>query len=202
MAMSISARVRNVTKKCLLGFCLILGTGHPVALADTSVDDLPDLTGGAVPVVQYKGKDPFAGRDLTSVSQVLYEVKVKNQTGDPLVTDSLILVVDSVREISGKEIFDRVQIEGSDGVMADGKPFFRVPAGKKELPPFGESEVITIRVNNPDYLRFYPPSFRVKGIRRSASAAMKNLLESLMQKGVLHPEEAAKALENAGGGTP
>ena len=169
--------------------------------AEMPVDDLPDLTGGALPVVQYKGRDPFSGRDLTSVSQVEYEVRIKNQTGDPLEADSLIVVIDGIREISGKDVSSRLDIEGSDGSLQNGKLFFRIPSVEKELPPFGESESITIRVNNPDYLRFYPPTIRVKGIRRSAKAAVKELLESLMQKGVLHPEEAAKAMESAGEGS-
>ncbi len=181
---------------------LILILGNTVfTWAETPVDDLQDLTGGVVPVVQYKGRDPFSGRALTSVSQVEYEVKVKNQTGDPVVADSLILVIDGIQEISGKDISGRVEVEGYDGTLQNGKLFFRVPSSEKELPPFGESESITIRVNNPNYLRFYPPRMLVKGIRRTANAAVKDLLESLMQKGILHPEEAAKALESSGGGS-
>ena len=179
---------------------LMVVTG-PLVWAETPVDDLPDLTGGAVPIVQYKGHDPFSGRDLTSVSQVDYEVRVKNQTGDPLVADSLILVLDSIREISGKDISTRVDVEGGDGTLQNGKLFFRIPSSEKELPPFGESAAIVIRVKNPNYLRFYPPTLRVMGLRRSAKAAVNDLLESLMQKGVLHPEEAAKALENTGEGS-
>ena len=184
---------------CLL---LIMVVESSLVWAETSVDDLPDLTGGVVPVVQYKGRDPFSGRDLTSVSQVEYEVRIKNQTGDPLVAESLIVVIEDIREISGKDISSQVDIEGVDGTLQNGKRFFRIPSLKKDLPPFGESETITIRVNNPNYLRFYPPTIRVKGLRRSANAAVRELLESLMQKGVLHPEEAAKALESAGEGSP
>jgi hypothetical protein len=54
---------------------------------------------------------------------------------------------------------------------------------------------VTIRVSNPDYLRFFPPSIRVRGIRRSSGEAVKGLLESLVQKGILAPEEAANALQ-------
>lgn len=188
-------------KKFILGSILLIVGNGSILWAETPVDDLPDLTGGAVAVVQYKGHDPFSGRELTSVSQVEYDVRVKNQTGDPLVADSLIVVVDGIREISGKDISDRVVIEGGDGTLQNGKLFFRIPSSEKELPPFGESESVTIRVNNPNYLRFYPPTIRVKGLRRSAKAAVKELLDSLMQKGVLHPEEAAKALESAGEGS-
>ena len=172
-----------------------IGLTGTLALANPSVDELPDLTEGVVPVVQYKNSDPFSGTRLTSVSEVEYIVKVKNQTGDPLVADSLILVVDTVRAISGHEISDRVKIEGPDGMMADGKPFFRVPNADQELGPYSESETVTIRVSNPDYLRFFPPSIRVRGIRRSSGEAVKGLLESLVQKGILAPEEAANALQ-------
>ena len=168
-----------------------------LALASPSVDDLPDLTGGVVPIVQYKKLDAFSGDDLlTSISEVEYVVRVKNQTGDPLVADSLILVVDEVREISGKEISDRVRINGFDGITADGKPFFRIPSTDKDLAPYSESETVTIRVSNPDYLRFFPPSIRVRGLRRSPGEAVKGLLESLVQKGILAPEEAARVLQS------
>ena len=172
-----------------------IGLTGTLALANPSVDELPDLTEGVVPVVQYKNSDPFSGTGLTSVSEVEYIVKVKNQTGDPLVADSLILVVDTVRAISGHDISDRVKIEGPDGMMADGKPFFRIPNADQELGPYSESETVTIRVSNPDYLRFFPPSIRVRGIRRSSGEAVKGLLESLVQKGILAPEEAANALQ-------
>lgn len=175
---------------------LSIGVSGTLALANPSVDELPDLTEGVVPVVQYKNSDPFSGTGLTSVSEVEYIVKVKNQTGDPLIADSLILVVDTVRAISGHEISDRVKIEGPDGMMADGKPFFRIPNAEQELGPFSESEAVTIRVSNPHYLRFFPPSIRVRGLRRSPGEAVKGLLESLIQKGILAPEEAANVLKS------
>lgn len=178
-------------------------SGNPVWATSSGVDDLPDLTGGVVPVVQYKQLDPVSGNDiLTSVSEVEYTVKVKNQTGDPLIADSLILVVDSVLEISGKEISNRIKIEGSDGMTGDGKHFFRIPSKGKDLPPYGESEVVTIRLTNPDFLRFYPPSVRVRGIRRSSEKAAKDLLDNLVQEGLLSPEDAIRALENPTSGSP
>lgn len=181
----------------------IAASGNPVWATSWGVDDLPDLTGGVVPVVQYKQLDPFSGNDiLTSVSEVEYTVTVKNQTGDPLIADSLILVVDSVREISGKEISNRVGIEGSDGMTEDGKHFFRIPSTGPELSPYGESEAVTIRVTNPDFLRFYPPGVRVRGIRRSSEKAVKDLLETLVQKGLLSPEDAIRALKTPSSGSP
>ena len=170
--------------------------GGSVVWANPSVDDLPDLTEGVVPVVQYKHAQPLSGTGLTSVSEVEFIVRVKNQTGDPVVADSLILIVDTVREITGADISDRVEIEGPDGILANGKPFFRIPNSEQELGPSSESEAVTIRVSNPDYLRFFPPSIRVRGLRRSPGEAVKGLLESLVQKGILAPEEAANALKS------
>jgi len=170
--------------------------GGSVVWANPSVDDLPDLTEGVVPVVQYKHAQPLSGTGLTSVSEVEFIVRVKNQTGDPVVADSLILIVDTVREITGADISDRVEIEGPDGILANGKPFFRIPNSEQELGPYSESEAVTIRVSNPDYLRFFPPSIRVRGLRRSPGEAVKGLLESLVQKGILAPEEAANALKS------
>lgn len=181
----------------------IAASGNPVWATSSGVDDLPDLTGGVVPIVQYRQLDSSSGNDiLTSVSEVDYTVKVKNQTGDPFIADSLILVVDSVLEISGKDISSRIKIEGSDGMTGDGKYFFRIPSKQKDLPPYGESETVTIRVTNPDYLRFYPPGVRVRGIRRSSEKAAKDLLDNLVQEGLLSPEDAMRALENPPSGSP
>lgn len=188
----------ETTKKIqslVIVFTLSMGISGPLALANPAVDDLPDLTEGVVPVVQYKNSDALSGTGLTSVSEVEFLVTVKNQTGDPVVADTLILVVDAVQEITGNDISDRVEIEDPDGTLANGKPFFRIPNVDQELAPYSESEAVTIRVNNPDYLRFYPPSIRVRGLRRSPGEAVKGLLESLVQKGILAPEEAANAMK-------
>ena len=177
---------------------LMMSIGLSVSLAwgNPSVDELPDLTEGVVPVVKYKDADALSGAGLTSVSEVEFLVTVKNQTGDPVVADTLILIVDTVKEITGNDISDRVKIESPDGTLADGKPFFRIPNVDQELGPYSESEAVTIRVNNPDYLRFYPPNIRVRGLRRSPGEAVKGLLESLVQKGILAPEEAANAMKS------
>lgn len=195
----------NIMMMRLVSFLVlaIAASGNSVWASSTGVDDLPDLTGGVVPIVQYKHLDSFSGNDrLTSVSEVEYVVRVKNQTGDPLIADSLILVVDSVLEISGKEISNRVGIEGSDGLTADGKHFFRIPSTKSELAPYGESESVTIRVTNPDFLRFYPPGVRIRGIRRSSEKAVKDLVDTLVEKGLLSSEDAVRALETPSSGSP
>lgn len=169
----------------------------PVGAAGQSVDDLPDLTGGAVPVVFYKGKDPFSSGELTTVSRIQFEVRVKNQTGDPLIGETLYLVVDRIVEISGRDVSDRVKVLGYDGRTADGKPYFRIPTGnKRELPPYAESEPIIVELNNPDYLRFFPPTLTIRGLRRTAEQSVKDLLDTLLQKGLITPEEAQRAFES------
>ncbi len=183
-------------KRLVATLILSIVLSGSLTLANPPVDELPDLTEGVVPVVKYKNADALSGTGLTSVSEVEFLVTVKNQTGDPVVADTLILIVDTVKEITGNDISDRVEIEGPDGTLANGKPFFRIPNGDEELGPYSESEAVTIRVNNPDYLRFYPPNIRVRGLRRSPGEAVKGLLESLVQKGILAPEEAANAMKS------
>lgn len=186
---------------------MLLVMSGSLALADP-VDELSDL-GGVVPVVQYKNLDPpFSGADFTppvylpQVGTLEYVVWVKNQNGDPLITDSLIVVVDAIVEISGKDISKLVEIEGYDGITKEGKPFFRIPSTRKEIPPGGESESVTIRIDNPNFHRFFPPKVRVRGIRRSPEKSMNDLVESLMQKGVLSPEEGKRALESSSSHNP
>lgn len=187
----------------LLGITLLgLGLSWSIVFANPSVDELPDITGGVQPIVQYKNTDAFAGTRLTSVENVEYVVHVKNQTGDPLVADSLVLVVDTLQEISGKEISDQVRIEGFDGKTREGKPFFRIPSDKAELAPYSESQSVTIRVSNPNYHRFFPPNVRVRGLRRAPGKAVETLLDSLVRKGILAPDEAARALESTSSSNP
>ncbi len=87
-------------------------------------------------------------------------------------------------------------------MTGEGKHFFRIPSNRKDLPPYGESEAVTIRVKNPDYLRFYPPGVRVRGIRRSSEKAARDLVDTLVQKGLLSPQDAMQALENPSSGSP
>ncbi len=179
-----------------------LSMSNSLVLANPSVDELPDLTGGVQPIVQYKNSDAFSGRDLTSVEFVEYVVRVKNQTGEPVVAESLVLVVDRLQEISGKEISGQVKIQGFDGLTKEGKPYFRIPSTEPELAPYSESEPVTISVSNPNYHRFYPPTVRVRGLRRSSGKAVESLLESLVRKGILAPSEAARALESTSSTNP
>ncbi|RMH37180.1 MAG: hypothetical protein D6690_03760 [Nitrospirae bacterium] len=159
------------------------------------VEDLPDLTGGAVPMIVYETRDPFSSGEPTSIERVRFTVRVKNQTGDPLLGQSLVLIVEKILDLSGDDVSSRIMVAGADGYTAKGQPYFRVPiADGQDLAPFAESEPITLEFNNPDYLRFYPPVLRVRGIRRSPEKSMKQLLQTLVEKGILTPKEAEEAL--------
>lgn len=176
----------------IVAFIVVLGA---VPVAAQNVEDLPDLTGGAVPILVYETRDPFSSEEPTSIEHVQFSVRIKNQTGDPVIGDSLILIVDKIVALSGEDVLHRITVVGADGYTDDGKPYFRVPiANGPDLAPFAESEPLTLKLRNPDYLRFFPPILRVRGIRRSPEKSVQHLLETLVEKGILTPEEAQEAL--------
>lgn len=186
--------MRHSGTYCALALIGMLGANSLPAQAQ-SIEDLPDLTGGVVPVVVYETRDPFASGDPTSLEQVRYTVRVKNQTGDPIIGDSLLLIVDKIVALSGEDVLRRIRVIGADGYTAEGKPYFRVPImNGRDLAPFSESQPLTLQLHNPDYLRFFPPVLRVRGIRRSPEKSVRHLLETLVKKGILTPEEAQEAL--------
>jgi len=176
------------------------------AYGDSSIDELPDLTGGVIPLLTYDsggsftgGGELFSGGSLSSRQDVRYRVQVKNQTGDPIDADSLIVVVYKIQEMAQlRDVTTSLDISGTDGNTEDGKPYFRVPVnGQTELPPYGESELFTIEIKNPDLLRLYPPVLRVRGIRKTVSQTFQGALQTLIQEGVVTPEEAQKAMEQS-----
>ena len=180
----------------IFGGVLVSIVFSSMVIAAETVDELQNLTTGVVPSISYKERDPFSGGKLSSVSHIEYVIRVKNQTGDPVVADSLVLIVDKIIELSGNDISDRIEISGADGYTSDGRPYFQIPVGdKKDLDPFEESEPITIELDNPDYLRFFPPTLQVRGEPRVSSKSVKGLLDTLVNKGLLTPNEAAEALE-------
>ena len=145
------------------------------------------------------GGELFSGGSLSSRGDVRYLVRVKNQTGDPIEADSLIVVVDKIQEMARlRDMTTSLDIQGADGYTEDGKPYFRVPVdGQAELPPYGESESFPIEIKNPDLLRLYPPVLRVRGIRKTSSQAYQDALQTLIRKGVVTPEEAQKAMDQS-----
>ena len=190
---------------------LIVLISVPVLHATPSVDALPDLSGGVIALLTYDTGDSFsgggqlfAGGQLSSRGEVRYQVRVKNQSGDPIEADSLVVVVHKIQEMARlRDVTTELELPGSDGFTQEGEPYFRVPVGgRSELEPFGESEPFIIEIQNPDLLRLYPPVLRVRGIRRTASQDFQNVLQTLVRKGVLTPEEARDALNKPLGDSP
>jgi len=187
-----------------LVFLFVSGWSTEEAYGTSSADDAVDLTGGVIPLLTYDtgesfggGGELFSGGRLSTRGDVRYLVRVKNQTGDPIEADSLILVVDKIQEMARlRDMTTSLDIQGVDGYTEDGKPYFRVPVdGQTELPPYGESESFLIEIKNPDLLRLYPPVLRVRGIRKTSSQAYQNALQTLIRKGVVTPEKAEKAMD-------
>ena len=172
-----------------------------------ALDQLSDLTDKAAQaVVTLKVRDNFN-------SEYLYDVSVKNLSSDPLVGESLIIVLDKITNIGGDERMagtsesnlTRMEILGQDGETEDGKPYFRIPRGSDpDLPPYTQSSPATVRIRNKDYLIVFTPVFRVYGIKRPpvspkakervsplppAKTPADKLIQLLIQKGVLSEEE-------------
>ena len=131
-------------------------------------DQLTDLTGKASVIVTLKGRDTFT-------SEYRYDVSVRNHSSDPLIADSLVIVLDKITNLAGADqegltgesFLTRFDILGQDGETSDGKPFFRVPIGPApDLGPLTDSLPAGIRLRNKDYLAVFTPSFKVLGQKR------------------------------------
>jgi hypothetical protein len=186
----------------LIAGCCGIGTGIAASL-----DQLSDLTGKATAIVTLKGRDNFT-------SEYRYDVSVRNHSGDPLIADSLVLVLDKVTNLAGEDreplknesFLQRFEVLDQDGETDDGKPFFRVPtSGSPDLAPHSDSRPATVRLRNKDYVAVFTPSFRVLGLKRPPpkpkppdppplllenTHAIDSLLQLLIKKGVITEEEA------------
>jgi len=168
-------------------------------------DQLADLTGGVIPIVSFgqtdsfsTGGELFATGELTTRSDLRYSIRVKNQTSDPILASSLIIVIDQIIEVArGRDVTNQLEVIGHDGYTEKGKPFFRIPLGdSKELPPFSESHPVFVQIRNPDLLRLSTPTLRVRGERVDPSRKIEELGRVLIQKGLLSPEEAVDLLKS------
>jgi hypothetical protein len=206
-------RAARVSGGVFLAYTLITsGSGY----AASSPDQLTELTGKASVVVTLKGRDNFT-------SEYRYDVSVRNHSSDLLIADSLVVVLDKITNLAGEDregltgesFLTRFEVLGQDGETADGKPFFRVPAGSTpDLGPLTDSLPATVRLRNKDYLSVFTPSFRVLGQKRpppepkQAQAtpvqpgaiptvpsrnSVDKLIQLLIKKGVVTEEEWRKA---------
>ena len=206
--MSISSRIAGRLLLCLL--VLIEMTGG--AVFGSPIDQLTDMTGKAVVTVTLTGRDNFN-------SEYRYDLMVRNRSSDPLIADSLIVVLEKITNLAGEErdqlksepLIHRFEIIGQDGETDDGKPFFRVPVGGlPDLAPLTDSLPFSIRIRNKDYVSMFTPSFRIYGKKRlpaepksavsqpqPASAAQDRtdrLIQLLLKKGII-TEEERKAIQ-------
>lgn len=199
------------TGRLLVCTLLLIETTAPTVLA-SSIDQLTDLTGKAVVTVTLTGRDNFN-------SEYRYDLTVRNRSGDPLVADSLIVVLEKITNLAGEErdplksepLINRFEIIGQDGETEDGKPFFRVPVGANpDLAPLTDSSPFSIRIRNKDYVSMFTPSFRVYGKKRlpaepktavtpsqpagSSQDRTDRLIQLLLKKGII-TEEERKAIQ-------
>jgi hypothetical protein len=153
------------------------------------VDQLEDLTGGAISVVSFLQHDNFT-------NEYAYSVKVINRTGTPIVAGTLVLVLFEAQDLSGKDALASLQVLNPAGNTAAGKPYFVVPTGGlAEFPSYYESQPIVVRVRSPDYIPFFPPAFRVRGLRRMATQNLETLVLQLKNKGVMTDAEVQQVLQ-------
>ncbi|MGH7206035.1 MAG: hypothetical protein ACREI2_07485 [Nitrospiraceae bacterium] len=192
-----------------LAFALSNLADPAALLAAVPIEQLTDLTGRARAVITLKARDNFA-------NEFRYDVSIKNETADPLVADSLVLVLDKITNLAGEDneplthesILKRMEVLGQDGETPDGKPYFRIPVDQSpDLAPYSQSQPVTVRLRNRDYFIVFTPSFRVLGLRRAppppksiespapppnpnlANQALNRLIQLLIKKGLLTEEE-------------
>ncbi len=151
--------------------CLIIATTigmYPTASFPGSLDQLTDLTGTMQVNVTLKGRDNFT-------SEYRYDVSVRNLSPDPIILDSLVIVLDKITNLAGEDhegltgesFLKRFDILDQDGHTEDGKPFFHVPTGTlRDLVPQTNSLPVQVRIRNRDYVAVFTPSFKVLGQKR------------------------------------
>jgi hypothetical protein len=97
----------------------------PSHIVGAVLDQLPDLTDKAAQtVVTLKGRDNFNSENN------IYDGCVKNLSFDPLVAESLVIILDKIDNIGGDERtsgtsesnLSSMEILGQDGETDDGKP--------------------------------------------------------------------------------
>jgi hypothetical protein len=179
-------------------------------------DSLTDLTGKAVAVVTFKSRDNFS-------NEYRYDVTIRNVGAEPLIGDSIVLVLDKITNVGGEEreplknetLLNRMDILSPDGYTDEGKPFFYAsPDGNHDLQPQSDTRPVSIRLRNRDYVAVFTLSFRIFGQRRerekekpavkaaeppkqaAGKPSLDKLIQLLIKKGLL-TEEESRTLQQA-----
>ena len=201
-------RMYHLTTILLIGALVIDGMLNLGPAAASPAEQLADLTGKASVSVTFTGRDNFN-------SEYRYDLTVRNRSSEPLIADSLIVVLDKITNLAGEDreslksepLLNRFDIVGQDGETEDGKPFFRVPVGTSpDLAPLTDSLPLSIRIRNRDYVSVFTPSFRVYGKKRPPAEPKPpvsqappspspqdrqtdRLIQLLLKKGIITEEE-------------
>lgn len=127
-----------------------------------------DLSGTVAVVATFQSRDNFT-------NEYRYHITVRNLGADPLIGESLTLVLDRVTNVGGDDrealksetLLSRMEILDADGQTEDGKPYFRIATdGTADLMPRADSLPVVVRLRNRDYVQVFTPVFRVVGARR------------------------------------
>jgi hypothetical protein len=190
MSIQVLYRLIRTLSACLL---VSLSAGGTSAAAP-SVDELADLGSSASPIVTLKARDNF-------LNEFRYDVSVRNQAAEPIESGSLVLVLDQITDLAGKDALDRIEVLGQDGETAEGKPYFRIPLSTAGLAPYTVSPPATVRLRNSAYTIIFTPSFRVRGMRRSpvqqSTETVRTLIQVLEKKGVITQEDLQDVLRSS-----
>ncbi len=199
----------------LVGAALCAGAiGFSTDSTASPIDQLTDLTGKVTVIVTLTGRDNFT-------SEYRYDVSVRNMTADPLIADSLLIVLDKITNLAGEDhealtnesFLNRFDVLGQDGETDERKPFFRIPPGSTaDLVPQTNSRAASVRIRNRDYVSVFTPAFKVYGNKRpppepkqptaqaqpaapqrQTDKQTERLLQLLLKKGVITEEEWRKA---------
>ena len=199
----------------LVGAALSVGAiGFSTDSPASPIDQLTDLTGKVTVIVTLTGRDNFT-------SEYRYDVSVRNMTADPLIADSLLIVLDKITNLAGEDhealtnesFLTRFEVLGQDGETDERKPFFRIPPGSTaDLVPQTNSRAASVRIRNRDYVSVFTPAFKVYGNKRpppepkqptaqaqhaapqrQTDKQTERLLQLLLKKGVITEEEWRKA---------
>ena len=199
----------------LVGAALSVGAiGFSTDSPASPIDQLTDLTGKVTVIVTLTGRDNFT-------SEYRYDVSVRNMTADPLIADSLLIVLDKITNLAGEDhealtnepFLTRFEVLGQDGETDERKPFFRIPpGGTADLVPQTNSRAASVRIRNRDYVSVFTPAFKVYGNKRpppepkqptaqaqhaapqrQTDKQTERLLQLLLKKGVITEEEWRKA---------
>lgn len=199
----------------LVGAALCVGAiGFSTDSPASPIDQLTDLTGKVTVIVTLTGRDNFT-------SEYRYDVSVRNMTADPLIADSLLIVLDKITNLAGEDhealtnesFLNRFDVLGQDGETDERKPFFRIPPGSTaDLLPQTNSRAASVRIRNRDYVSVFTPAFKVYGNKRpppepkqppaqaqpaapqrQTDKQTERLLQLLLKKGVITEEEWRKA---------